>query len=98
MFQNLFVSSSQIPSRLHQIESSAHLIRGDLGYSKVHMIVDRLSNSYTLIPPSPCWTTFLVRLTRRTFAIEPDVSEKIDALVDGHTLEANLLVNKALRH
>jgi len=62
------------------------------------MIVDRLSNSYTLIPPSPCWTTFLVRLTRRTFAIEPDVSEKIDALVDGHTLEANLLVNKALRH
>ena len=39
----------------------------------------------------------MVRLTRRTFAIEPDVSEKIDALVDGHTLEANLLVNKALR-
>jgi hypothetical protein len=37
-------------------------------------------------------------LTRRTFAIEPDVSEKIDALVDGHALEANLLVNKALRH
>jgi hypothetical protein len=37
-------------------------------------------------------------LTRRTFAIEPDVSEKIDSLVDGHTLEANLLVNKALRH
>src|SRR3989441_9061303 len=40
----------------------------------------------------------MVRLTRRTFAIEPDVSEKIDARVDGHTLEANLLVNKALRH
>jgi hypothetical protein len=39
----------------------------------------------------------LVRLTRRTFAIEPDVSEKIDELVDGHTLEANLHVNKALR-
>ena len=70
---------------------------GDLGYSKFHMIVDRLSNSYTVIPPSPCWTSFLVRLTRRTFAIEPDVSEKIDALVDGHTLEANLIVNKALR-
>src|SRR6266516_4521006 len=40
----------------------------------------------------------MARLTRRTFAIEPDVSEKIDALVDGHSLEANLLVNKALRH
>jgi hypothetical protein len=39
----------------------------------------------------------LARLTRRTFAIEPEVSEKIDALVDGHTLETNLLVNKALR-
>jgi len=36
-------------------------------------------------------------LTRRTFAIQSDVSEKIDALVDGHTLEANLLVDKALR-
>src|SRR5947209_3608967 len=40
----------------------------------------------------------MARLTRRTFAIEPDVSEKIDILVDGHTLEANLLVNTALRH
>ena len=40
----------------------------------------------------------MARLTRRTFAIQSDVSEKIDALVDGHTLEANLLVNKALRH
>jgi hypothetical protein len=39
----------------------------------------------------------LVRLTRRTFAIEPDLSEKIDDLVDRHTLEANLLVSKALR-
>jgi hypothetical protein len=39
----------------------------------------------------------LARLTRRTFAIEPEVSEKIDGLVDGHKLEANLLVNKALR-
>ena len=37
------------------------------------------------------------RLKRRTFAIEPEVSEKIDDLVDGHTLEANLLANKALR-
>jgi len=36
-------------------------------------------------------------LTRRTFALELEVGEKIDALVDGHTLEANLLVNKALR-
>src|SRR2546422_11348291 len=39
----------------------------------------------------------MARLTRRTFAIQSDVSEKIDALVDGHTLEANLLVDKALR-
>ncbi|HVH16009.1 MAG TPA: hypothetical protein VNA15_09885 [Candidatus Angelobacter sp.] len=39
----------------------------------------------------------MAQLTRRTFAIEPEVSEKIDDLVDGHTLEANLLANKALR-
>src|SRR2546428_9392155 len=40
----------------------------------------------------------MARLTRRPCAIEPDVSEKIDGLIAGHTLEANLLVNKALRH
>lgn len=39
----------------------------------------------------------MARLTRRTFAIEPEVYEKVDALTDGHTQEANLLVNKALR-
>jgi len=39
----------------------------------------------------------LARLTRRTFAIEREVGEKIDDLVDGHPLEVNLLVNKALR-
>ena len=35
--------------------------------------------------------------TRRTFTIDPDVSEKIDTLVDGHNLEINVLVNKAIR-
>ena len=40
----------------------------------------------------------MARLTRRTFAIEREVGEKIDDLVDGHPLEVNLLVNKALRH
>ena len=39
----------------------------------------------------------MARLTRRTFAVEAEVSEKIDDLVGGHTLEANLLANKALR-
>lgn len=42
----------------------------------------------------PC---LLPRLTRRTFAIERELSEKIDDLVEGHPLEVNLLVNKALR-
>ena len=40
----------------------------------------------------------MARLTRRTFAIDREVGELIDALVDGHSLEVNLLVNKALRH
>jgi hypothetical protein len=39
----------------------------------------------------------LPRLTRRTFAIEPELSEKLDDLVNGHTLEANLVASKALR-
>jgi hypothetical protein len=39
----------------------------------------------------------LPRLTRRTFAIDPEISEKIDDLSGGHPLEANLLANKALR-
>jgi hypothetical protein len=39
----------------------------------------------------------LPRLIRRTFAIEPELSEKIDDLVNGHTLEANLVASKALR-
>jgi hypothetical protein len=39
----------------------------------------------------------LARLTRRTFAIERELSETIDDLVEGHPLEVNLLVNKALR-
>lgn len=34
---------------------------------------------------------------RRTFTIDPDVSEKVDELTDGHSLEINVLVNKALR-
>lgn len=34
---------------------------------------------------------------RRTFTIDSDVSEKVDSLTDGHSLEINLLVNKALR-
>ena len=42
----------------------------------------------------PC---LLPRLTRRTFAIDRELSEKIDDLVEGHPLEVNLLVNKALR-
>ena len=37
------------------------------------------------------------RRTRRTFTIDPDVSEKIDTLVGGHSLEINVLVNKAIR-
>ena len=37
------------------------------------------------------------RRRRRPFAIDPDVSEKIDALAGGHPLEVNVLVNKALR-
>jgi len=37
------------------------------------------------------------RLTHRTFAIDRELSEKIDNLVDGHPLEVNLLVSKALR-
>jgi hypothetical protein len=39
----------------------------------------------------------VARLTRRTFAIDPEISEKIDDLSGGHPLEANLLANKALR-
>ena len=39
----------------------------------------------------------MARLTRRTFAIDPEISEKIDDLSGGHPLEANLLANKALR-
>ena len=34
---------------------------------------------------------------RRTFTIDSDVSERVDELTDGHSLEINLLVNKALR-
>ena len=37
------------------------------------------------------------RRARRTFTIDHDVSEKIDELVGGHSLEANVLVNKAIR-
>ena len=37
------------------------------------------------------------RRTRRTFTIDPDVSEKIDKMVGGHNLEVNVLVNKAIR-
>jgi len=39
----------------------------------------------------------LERRTRRTFTIDPDVSEKIDKMVDGHSLEVNVLVSKAIR-
>ena len=51
-----------------------------------------------LIPPSASCDNPHGTTDASNIAIEPDVSEKIDALVDGHTLEANLLVNKALRH
>ena len=34
---------------------------------------------------------------RRTFTIDSDVSAKVDELTDGHSLEINVLVNKALR-
>ncbi len=37
------------------------------------------------------------RRARRTFTIDHDVSEKIDELAGGHTLEVNVLVNKAIR-
>ena len=37
------------------------------------------------------------RRARRTFTIDPDVSEKIDILAGGHNIEINVLVNKALR-
>jgi len=39
----------------------------------------------------------LERRARRTFTIDPDVSEKIDILAGGHNIEINVLVNKALR-
>jgi len=39
----------------------------------------------------------LERRARRTFTIDHDVSEKIDELAGGHTLEVNVLVNKAIR-
>jgi hypothetical protein len=38
----------------------------------------------------------LGKRARRTFAIDPDVSEKIDKLTGGHPIEVNVLVNKAL--
>ena len=37
------------------------------------------------------------RRARRTFTIDPDVSEKIDILAGGHNIEINVLVNRALR-
>ena len=37
------------------------------------------------------------RRARRIFTIDHDVSEKIDELAAGHTLEVNVLVNKAIR-
>jgi len=39
----------------------------------------------------------LERRARRTFTIDPDVSERIDILAGGHNIEINVLVNKALR-
>ena len=39
----------------------------------------------------------MAKRARRTFTIDADISEKIDSLVDGHPLEINLLVNKALQ-
>jgi hypothetical protein len=47
--------------------------------------------------PAIVATCPLERRTRRSFTIDPDVSEKIDELVGGHNLEVNLIVNKALR-
>ena len=38
----------------------------------------------------------MAKRARRTFVIDPDVSEKIDKLTDGHSIEVNVLVNRAL--
>lgn len=40
---------------------------------------------------------FLSKRARRTFVIDPDVSEAIDKLAGGHPMEINILVNQALR-
>src|SRR5882762_106083 len=61
------------------------------------MLLSELGKSYNNAIPSISQTRFLERRTRRTFTIDPDVSEKIDKLVGGHNLEVNVLVNKAIR-
>src|SRR2546430_16448521 len=61
------------------------------------MILAELGKSYNNAILSISQTPFLERRTRRTFTIDPDVSEKIDKLVGGHNLEVNVLVNKAIR-
>src|SRR5207245_9097494 len=61
------------------------------------MILAELGKSYNNAILSISQTPFLERRTRRTFTIDPDVSEKIDKLVGGHNLEINVLVNKSIR-
>src|SRR6266516_1747197 len=61
------------------------------------MILAELGKSYNNAILSVSQTLLLERRTRRTFTIDPDVSEKIDKLVGGHNLEVNVLVNKSIR-
>jgi len=61
------------------------------------MIVAELSKRYYKQSHFSYPVTLLERRARRTFTIDHDLSEKIDDLVDGHTLEVNVLVNKAIR-
>src|SRR5439155_25703140 len=61
------------------------------------MILAEVGDPYNHAIPSISQTLFLERRTRRTFTIDPDVSEKIDKMVGGHNLEGNGRVNRAIR-
>src|SRR5947208_17009050 len=61
------------------------------------MILAELGKSYNNAILSVSQTLLLERRTRRTFTIDPDVSEKIDKVVGGHNLEVNVRVNRAIR-
>jgi len=57
-----------------------------------------MSNCYNKLTQSFSKQAYLLeRRARRTFTIDPDVSEKIDILAGGHNIEINVLVNRALR-